>query len=51
MDPALHGKGTLPEENSRVSSPSTLIQSLDRLTKRVKELKELPLKVISTCSR
>ena len=47
LDPALHGKGTLPEGNSRVSSPSTFIQSLDRLTKRVKELKELPLKVIN----
>lgn len=47
LDPALQGKGTLPEDNSKESSPTALLQSLDRLTKRLKALKEVPLKVIN----
>lgn len=44
LDAALKGKeGKIHEE----SSPKALVQSLDRLSKRMKELKDLPLKVVN----
>ena len=48
LDAALRGKdGTGQEEGSTESSAKTLVQSLDRLSKRMKELKDLPLKVVN----
>jgi U3 small nucleolar RNA-associated protein 22 len=47
LDPALDGRGSLLEDSSKESSPTALIQCLDRLAKRMKEMKEVPLRVVN----
>mmetsp|Transcript_27593 Transcript_27593/g.44198 ORF Transcript_27593/g.44198 Transcript_27593/m.44198 type:complete len:1100 (-) Transcript_27593:1628-4927(-) len=47
LDPALSCKGSSLGDSSKESSPSALTQCLDRLAKRMKEMKEVPLKVIN----
>lgn len=47
LDPALKGKGSLLEDNSKESSPTALIQCLDRLAKRMKDMKDVPLRVVN----
>jgi hypothetical protein len=44
LDPALNS-GDETQDSSKESSPYALVQSLDRLAKRMKEMKDVPLKV------
>lgn len=48
LDPALHIRGSLLEDSAKdASSPTALLQCLDRLAKRMKEMKEVPLRVVN----
>ena len=47
LDPALTGTGGLLQDNAKDSSPTALLQCLDRLAKRMKDMKELPLRIVN----
>ena len=47
LDPTLNCKQNISSDKLKESSPTALLQCLDRLAKRMKDMKEMPLKVVN----